>query len=97
MATKMDLARWLLEALHATGGSAHHVRVAEVIWTEHEDELRDSGDLFYTWQYDLRWAAQALRDAGSLQAVEGRGDGVWRIREPNGTDLSRTSSWRQVR
>ncbi|SDW39046.1 hypothetical protein SAMN05444006_10397 [Allgaiera indica] len=25
-----------------------------------------SGDLFYTWQYDMRWAAQNLRGAGKL-------------------------------
>lgn len=79
MATKLDLAQWLLEALHAADGSAHYVRVAEAIWTNHKDELGDSGDLFYTWQYDLRWAAQALRDAGKLEAVEGRGDGIWRL------------------
>lgn len=79
MATKMDLTEWLVEALRVAGGSAHHVRVAEAIWNEHEAELRDSGDLFYTWQYELRWAAQALRDSGTLEAVEGRGDGVWRL------------------
>lgn len=84
MATKMDLAEWLVTALRAAGGSAHHVRVAEAIWNEREDELRSSGDLFYTWQYDLRWAAQALRDSGTLEAVEGRGDGVWRLSADTG-------------
>lgn len=79
MATKTDLAEWLVKALRTTGGSAHHVRVAEAIWRAHEDELRDSGDLFYTWQYDLRWAAQSLRRSGTLEAVDGRGDGVWRL------------------
>lgn len=79
MAAKADLTQWILEALEAAGGSAHHVRIAEAIWKEYEYELRTSGDLFYTWQYDLRWAAQKLRDGGRLQAAAGRGDGVWRL------------------
>lgn len=79
MASKEDLTHWILEALRNAGGSAHHVRVAEAIWNQHEEDLRASGDLFFTWQYDLRWAAQRLRNSGTLEAVQGRGDGVWRL------------------
>lgn len=79
MATKDDLKSWTIEALRATGGELHHIRVAEMVWTLHEDELRASGDLFFTWQYDLRWAAQKLRDSGKLQKMDGRGDGTWRL------------------
>jgi hypothetical protein len=45
MATKQDLSFWTIDALQALGGSAHHVRVAEHLWSNHEDELRSSGDL----------------------------------------------------
>jgi len=61
MATKYDLQRWVEEALTSLGGSGTVVEVAREIWLRHEPDLRSSGDLFYTWQYDMRWAAQALR------------------------------------
>jgi len=80
MANKHDLMDWCIEALQHLGGSAHHVDVAKQVWQMHEHDLRQSGDLFYTWQYDLRWAAQRLRDRGVLERVTGggKGDGVWR-------------------
>lgn len=78
MATKHSLKTWIVEALQqAPGGSMHHVRIAEHIWRHHEDELRLSGDLFFTWQYDLRWAAQTLREDGVLAPIDGQGDGTW--------------------
>lgn len=81
MARKNDdhLRKWTLEALAALGGEAHHVRVAEYIWTNHEDELRTSGDQFYTWQYDLRWAATSLRDTGEIEPPGNARNGVWRL------------------
>jgi len=30
------------------------VEISRAVWDRHEDDLRESGDLFYTWQYDLR-------------------------------------------
>jgi hypothetical protein len=53
MATKYDLQQWVEDALRSLGGSGTVVDVAREIWNEHEEELRDSGDLFYTWQYDM--------------------------------------------
>jgi hypothetical protein len=49
--------------------------IAKWIWEHHEAELRDSGDLFYTWQYDMRWAGTRLSNEGKI--VKDR-DG-WRI------------------
>jgi hypothetical protein len=66
VATRADLPEWVLEALEELGGSAHAVEVAKVVWRRHEPELRASGDLFYTWQYDLRWAGTTLRKQGFL-------------------------------
>ena len=66
MATKEDLKIWVIEALTAFGGSAHHITVAKHIWDNHQSELNESGDLFYEWQYQMRWAADKLRaDPGS--------------------------------
>ncbi|CAG7614861.1 winged helix-turn-helix domain-containing protein [Leucobacter soli] len=81
MVGKEVLKQWLVEALSELGGSAHHVRIAERIWAVHEGELRAAGDLFYTWQYDLRWAAQLLRNEGYLQKIDGRSKGIWNLTE----------------
>lgn len=70
MATKEDLKGWIIEALEELDGSGSVVEVAEVVWRRHEPELRASGSLFYTWQYDLRWAAQVMRDAGKLKPAK---------------------------
>jgi hypothetical protein len=70
MATRADLEHWVLEALEALGGRARIVAICEHVWHHHEQDLRKSGDLFYTWQYDIRWAGQRLRDAGRLKAIQ---------------------------
>jgi hypothetical protein len=79
MATKNDLMPWVLEALKSLGGSGSVAQVSRAVWQAHEEHLRQSGDLFYTWQYDIRWAAQRLRNDGRLKpATKGRGGG-WAI------------------
>jgi hypothetical protein len=79
MARKSDLMPWIVEALTRAGGEAPLVSVAEFIWLEHEDELRKSGDLFYTWQYDMRWAALKLRKDGTLRPAEDSEAGWWAL------------------
>lgn len=36
--------------------------------------------MFYTWQYDVRWAATTLRRTGKLRAAEVLPSGVWELR-----------------
>ena len=36
MATKHDLKGWVIEALNAHSGSAHHIDVARHIWNHHK-------------------------------------------------------------
>jgi hypothetical protein len=67
MATSADLEEWVTEALRELGGEAAVPRIAEQIWKKHEDELRKSGDLFFTWQYAMRWAGQRLQQKGKLK------------------------------
>ncbi|GHG82070.1 hypothetical protein [Pseudodonghicola xiamenensis] len=66
MNNREDLQTWVLDAVIESGGEASVLDVAKKIWTSHETELRCSGDLFFTWQYDMRWAAQKLRASGKL-------------------------------
>lgn len=80
MATRSDLVEWVEDALRRTGGEAGVVEVARAIWDKHEEELRKSGDLFYTWQYDMRWAAQKLRNDGKLAPTDQTKKGRWALR-----------------
>jgi hypothetical protein len=86
VATKHDLMHWTTEALSELGGEGSIVDVCQVVWRRHEHDLRASGNLFYTWQYDIRWAAQKLRDAGQLEAMHGaRGRSQpWRLSASHG-------------
>ena len=79
MPTKIDLRDWVEDALKSLGGRGSVVDVARVIWRDHEAERRASGDLFYTWQYDMRWAAQMLRDTGRAKPTRGLPRGVWEL------------------
>jgi hypothetical protein len=63
---KSDLKPAILVALKHLGGNGNVTEIAKYIWENYETELRSSGDLFYTWQYDMRWAGQALQGEGKL-------------------------------
>ena len=75
--TANELKNWVLEALVASGGSARVPDIARHIWDNHEAELRASGDLFYTWQYAMRWSGQVLqREKKLTKNGEGR---TWQL------------------
>jgi hypothetical protein len=70
---------WVVEALRAHGGAASIVQVCRHIWDHHNDDLKALGDFFYIWQYDVRWAAGALRDDGALKPTKDTKRGVWEL------------------
>jgi hypothetical protein len=76
---RSDLPAVVEHSLRELGGSATLVEVAKRIWETKEADLRASGDLFYTWQYDMRWAAQKLRDARRLSYGRDRGRQIWQL------------------
>jgi hypothetical protein len=78
VATKFDLQLWLLDALKSLGGSGTVAQVCKSIWESHQQELMGSENLLYTWQYDVRWAALALRKDGKLAPIGKRGS-PWRL------------------
>ena len=79
MASRLELQEWVIAALKAKGGTATIVEVAKHLWAEHEKELRASGDLFFTWQYDMRWACTRLRERKIVQAAEIADRGQWKL------------------
>ena len=62
------------------GGAARLVDICRHVWAHHEQELRQSGDLFFTWQYDIRWAATGLRHGGVMKPAADSQHGVWELR-----------------
>lgn len=79
MAKREDLQNWVLDALRALGGSSNIVHVAKYLWEHHENDLRDSGDMFFTWQYDMRWACTKLRERKLVQPAEDSERGEWKL------------------
>ena len=68
---------WVREALEQLGGRGTIVEVCREIWRRHENDLRSLGDAFYTWQYDVRWAAHALRRDGTANLTKDGNRSVW--------------------
>ena len=81
MAKRDDLCDWVLEALNAHHGRARIVEICKYIWQHYESKLRQSGDLFYTWQYDVRWAGQKLRNSGKLMPAFGSRNVPWELKK----------------
>ena len=74
-----DLPELLFKTLKAIGGEGTIIEVCKNFWNTYEQDLRDSGNLFYTWQYDIRWAATELRKDGDMKAAEESRKGVWEL------------------
>ena len=80
MATREDLEAWLVEALEALPNkSGGIVDVCQHVWAKHEQELKSSKDLFYTWQYDIRWAANRLRHRKTMRSIQLSPKGLWQL------------------
>ncbi len=74
-----DLADILYSSIKALGGRADIVSVCKYIWANYQTELEHSGDLFFTWQYDIRWAATKLRKTKQMKTAEVSPRGIWEI------------------
>jgi hypothetical protein len=79
MASRAELQEWVAAALRRLGGRGTVAEVAKEIWNNHEEELKASGNLLYTWQYDMRWAAMQLRKRGVMKAALSSPSGVWEL------------------
>ena len=69
---------WVIDCLRENGGKGWPREVSKWVWDKHRKELEGS-ELMYTWQYDIRWAAQKLRHEGKLKPVHGRRDLPWEL------------------
>ncbi len=74
-----DLQKVVVEALKHYNNSASIIEICKYVWEHYQDQLKNSGDLFYTWQYDIRWAATQLREAKIMKAKEISPRGLWEL------------------
>jgi|TARA_B110000263_G_scaffold105236_1_gene91916 hypothetical protein len=72
-----DLMPLVVEALEYYDGSATLLEVSKYLWKNYENELREKGDIFYRWQYVLRWAGMKLRKQGKIIPSKDSPRGVW--------------------
>lgn len=72
---------WVREALGELGGEGTIVEVAKTLWAARENDLREAGDAFYLWQYDMRWAAQKLRGKGMLGLRKDGARSIWTLKK----------------
>jgi len=79
MKTRKDLCPWIVEALTELGGNAKIAKVKEFIWDHHGIELHNSGNLHFTWNEDVFWAATQLRAKGILKKASDTPRSVWAL------------------
>ncbi len=77
MISRTDLEKILVEALQHFGKQAYIIQICKWIWDNYAEALNKSGDLLYTWQYDIRWAATNLRKKGIILSAELSPKGLW--------------------
>ena len=76
---KKDLKKLVLEALQNHNGKAKIIDVSKYVWSNYKDDLEQSGNMFYTWQYDVRWAATNLRKEGLMKKADNKLNGFWEL------------------
>ncbi len=83
-----DLPDILYDLIDELGGRACMMDIFKLFWKKHGKDLQESDDIFYTWNYDIRWAATQLRKQGKMKPASTRentrGDdsspkGIWEV------------------
>ncbi|MGE4385740.1 MAG: hypothetical protein AB7E39_07770 [Endomicrobiaceae bacterium] len=86
--TRQDLPELLYKTIKSLGGSAKMQEIFEKFWEVYYKDLEKSGELFYTWNYDIRWAATKLRNEKRMKpaskkenshGVDVSPQGIWEI------------------
>ena len=59
--SKNDLPILLEEVLKEMDGNGYILDISKKFWIKYKDNITPNNNLFYTWHYDIRWAATELR------------------------------------
>ena len=70
---------WVESALRELGGSGTIIDVCKAVWAHHGDEIQASGDMFFKWQYEIRWAADSLRRSNVICPADQSPKGIWEL------------------
>lgn len=70
---------WVKEVLRDLGGSASILEICKGVWKLLQKEIRQTEDLFYQWQYEIRWAGDLLRREGVILSAASSPRGVWQL------------------
>ena len=84
--TRQDLPNLLYETIKSLGGKAVMIDIFREFWKLYSKQIRQSGDLFYTWQYDIRWAATKLRKQNKMKPASTK-------ENPKGLNMSPKGIW----
>ena len=84
--TRKDLPEILYKIIKDLGGSARMMEIFQKFWALHGKSLSERDDLFYTWNYDIRWAATQLRKQKRMKKARTK-------ENTHGADISPTGVW----
>ncbi len=71
MSIQRDTMRdWVIQALRELGGRAMILDINKKVQELCGEEIGNTGDLFYEWQYELRWAGDLLRREGKIRLAK---------------------------
>lgn len=86
---RKDLPDLLYKTIASLGRKAPMMSVFREFWKLYACNLDPSEDMFYTWNYDLRWAATELRKKGKMKPASAKENpreltdsspkGIWEI------------------
>ena len=72
--------KWVFEALYENDGEATVLEVAKHIWLNNRKEIEGTEE-FYSWSYNFRWGATALRKKEIMVNAKYSPKGVWQLVE----------------
>ncbi|MCL2176555.1 MAG: hypothetical protein FWB72_01180 [Firmicutes bacterium] len=83
---RKDLPQILYELIKDMGGSGKMMDIFKKFWEQNKNAISDKSDLFYTWNYDIRWAATKLRREKRMKPAS-------RQENTYGLDMSSRGIW----
>ncbi|MCL2799149.1 MAG: hypothetical protein FWD54_02575 [Endomicrobia bacterium] len=83
---RQDLPNLLYKTIKSLGSKAVMIDIFKKFWKLYSEELKKSGDLFYTWNYDIRWAATELRKQKRMKPASKK-------ENPHGLNMSPKGVW----
>lgn len=82
--TRKDLPNILYQIIYELGGSAEMIDIFKSFWSKYKNVLKETDDIFYTWNYDMRWAATQLRKDNRMKPAKTKENTLGASESPKG-------------